>query len=61
MLNCDLTNIIHEATRITDTTNTLIDPVLNSSHVVALHSGVIDTDNTLSDHKLHMFFWKHVY
>lgn len=57
-MNYDLTNTIHEATRTTDTTNTLIDPILKSTDLVSLHSGVINTDNTLSDHKATYIFLK---
>lgn len=57
MMNYDLTNTIHEATRTTDTTNTLIDPILKSTDLVSLHSGVINTDNTLSDHKATYIFF----
>lgn len=57
-MNYDLTNNIHEATRTTDTTNTLIDPILKSTDLVSLHSGVINTDNTLSDHKATYIFLK---
>lgn len=58
MMNYNLTNTIHEATRTTDTTNTLIDPVLKSTDLVSLHSGVINTDDTLSDHKATYIFLK---
>ena len=46
-------NTIHEATRITQHTNTLLDPVLVSgfSQCDVLDSGTIDIEHSLSDHK----------
>ena len=46
-------NTIHEATRITQHTNTLLDPVLVSgfSQCDVLDSGTIGVEHTLSDHK----------
>lgn len=55
MINYDLTNTVHEATRTTDKTNTLIDQILKSIDLACL----INTDTTLSNHKTtHIYFKK---
>lgn len=45
-----MNNVIQEPTRVTNQTATLIDPVLISSSVTALDSGVLDVPDNISDH-----------
>ena len=47
----NLKNIITETTRVTDTTTTLIDPILVSQSSDVFDSGVIEIPNPISDHR----------
>lgn len=47
----NLTQLINEPTRVTDTTSTLIDPIFISNEDMVLKSGTISADG-ISDHKL---------
>ena len=47
----NLTNTIHEPTRITHSTQTLIDPILTSHDLTIAETGTLQTDARLSDHK----------
>ena len=47
----NLKNVITEPTRVTDTTATLIDPILDSQSSNVFDSGVIEIPNHISDHR----------
>jgi hypothetical protein len=47
----NLRNIINEATRVTETSRTLLDPIILSEDVIALQSGIVDFNNNISDHR----------
>ena len=47
----NLKNVIKEPTRVTESTATLIDPVIVSDDVIVRESGVVDFDKNLSDHR----------
>ena len=47
----NLTNTIHEPTRITHSTQTLIDPILTSHNLTIAKTGTLHTLHRLSDHK----------
>ena len=47
----NLTNVINKPTRITDTSSTLIDPILIPDTVRVLHSDTLYIANHISDHK----------
>ena len=47
----NLKNVIMEPTRVTDTTATLIDPILVSESSGVFDSGVIEIPNHISDHR----------
>lgn len=51
MLLNNLTNSIHEPTRISQISSTLLDPILTSDTVKTLNSGVTDVPHSISDHK----------
>lgn len=50
MLLNDLINVIEVPTRITNTSQTLLDPIVIQSTMRVLHCGVIDIPNEISDH-----------
>ena len=47
----NLTNTIHEPTRITHSTQTLIDPILTPHDLTIAETGTLQTDARLSDQK----------
>ena len=49
--SCYLTNTIEEATRITQSSSTLLDPILVSADLSVFDSGTIMFENNVSDHK----------
>ncbi len=51
MISKHLRNVITDPTRVTKTTRTLLDPMILSDDVASIHSGTVDFDNTISDHK----------
>ena len=46
----NMTNLIVEATRVTDTTRTLLDPIAVSNSITCLNAGIHDTPRDISDH-----------
>ena len=51
--------MITEPTRITETTSTLLDPILVTDEIINLHSGVTSVDNFISDHSLTFLHCQH--
>ena len=51
MLLNNLHNVISEPTRVTDTTATLIDPIIISDSLKSLHDGIITVPTDISDHR----------
>ena len=51
LLNFSLFNTIHEATRITQNTRKLIDPILVTEDISYFDSGTIDIESSVSDHR----------
>jgi hypothetical protein len=51
MSNFSLTNTIKEATRTTQFSSTLLDPILVSTDLTVFDSGTIDFENNVSDHR----------
>lgn len=51
MNNYGRTNIIHEPTRSTHNTNTLIDPIIMNENICIHDSGTLSVCNVLSDHR----------
>lgn len=49
--NTHLVNKIHEPTRITNSSRTLIDPIFTSEHIDVTESGTLNVEARLSDHK----------
>ena len=49
--NTNLVNTIHEPTRVTYSTQTLLDPILTSHDVNIAEAGTLNIDSRLSDHK----------
>lgn len=54
----NLRNVINEPTRVTPTSSTLIDPIILSDTVEFDHSGCLDIDQTISDHRATCLFIK---
>jgi len=46
----NLSNVINEPTRVTDCSSTLIDPIAITNTLQHLHSGIFETDKSISDH-----------
>ena len=46
----NLSNVINEPTRVTEFTSTLIDPIAITNTLQHLHSGIFETDKSISDH-----------
>ncbi len=46
----NMTNLILEPTRVTDFSQTLIDPIAISSNITSVNSGIFKTDKLISDH-----------
>ena len=55
----NLKNVITEPTRVTETTSTLLDPILVTDEIINLHSGVTSVDNSISDHNLTFLHCQH--
>ena len=52
IMNCySLTNIIQQPTRITSNTSTLIDPIIIIENIHVHDSGILNVDQTISDHR----------
>lgn len=60
MNNYRLTNIIHEPTRSTHNTNTLIDPIIISENICVHDSGTLSVCNVLSDQLISIFTRKQI-
>ena len=52
----NLNNIIKEPTRVTDTTATLIDPILVTDSIKTINSGTLEIPNGISDHKATYYY-----
>ncbi len=46
----NMSNVIIDATRVSPTSRTLIDPIAITNNIQSLHSGIFQTDSDLSDH-----------
>ena len=57
MLLNNLRNVITEPTRITNTTATLIDPIIISDSIKSLNEGTINVPSEISDHKSTFMFF----
>ena len=57
MLLNNLRNVINEPTRITNTTATLIDPIIISDSIKSLNEGTINVPLEISDHKSTFIFF----
>ena len=55
----NLKNVITEPTRVTETTSTLLDPILVTDEIINLHSGVTSVDNSISDQYLTFLHCQH--